>query len=341
MTREIQPISRPLMTQSCPNNTYWGIQAMDTRINTYQFSRNTCHSPVDANDNVKLEKLNRQARILQQKVATAIEDLWRLHHKVSRYENTDDDFAARAKTLHARFAGPLGHMADEYAWVFGGVGNFFLGIIGGLQSIGLACRSLVGMVVLIPFYQWGKLLGNCPDWLDNIVGGGWRGIWNFITDPAASCKGLIRGFVYDFEENPAYAVGTLAPDIASFVTPGGVALKATKVARAARLTNKPPTVRPGGAGVVFGSCTKSKDKLFRQMSARGWTESSVRDVISNPHTTRVSTNLSTGNSATVYYNRAGGHVIVDDITREIVHVSDNINPSTWLPDVNIVNPYRP
>jgi len=43
MTREIQPISRPLMTQACPNNTYWGINAMDTRINTYQFSRNTCH----------------------------------------------------------------------------------------------------------------------------------------------------------------------------------------------------------------------------------------------------------------------------------------------------------
>lgn len=77
------------------------------------------------------------------------------------------------------------------------------------------------------------------------------------------------------------------------------------------------------------------------MTQRGWTESTVRDTVSNPYTTRVSTNKATGNSATVYYNEAGGYVIIDDITKAVVQVSDNINPSTWIPDPSIINPYKP
>lgn len=30
-----------------------------------------------------------------------------------------------------------------------------------------------------------------------------------------------------------------------------------------------------------------------------------------------------------------------DITNEIVQISDNINPSTWIPDSGIINPYKP
>ena len=65
------------------------------------------------------------------------------------------------------------------------------------------------------------------------------------------------------------------------------------------------------------------------MTKRGWTESTVRDTVSNPYTKRVSVNKATGNSATMYYNKSGGYVIIDDVTNAIVQVSDNINPSTW------------
>jgi len=96
-----------------------------------------------------------------------------------------------------------------------------------------------------------------------------------------------------------------------------------------------------GNEIKFGSDTKSTQKLSNQMTQRGWTESTVKDTVSNPYTTRVSVNKATGNSATVYYNKAGGYVIIDDTTKAVVQVSDNINPSTWIPDPSINNPYKP
>jgi len=96
-----------------------------------------------------------------------------------------------------------------------------------------------------------------------------------------------------------------------------------------------------GKSIKFGSDTKSVQKLSNQMTQRGWTESTVRDTVSSPYTTRVSTNKATGNPATVYYNKAGGYAIIDDTTKAVVQVSDNINPSTWIPDPSIINPYKP
>jgi hypothetical protein len=96
-----------------------------------------------------------------------------------------------------------------------------------------------------------------------------------------------------------------------------------------------------GSNIKFGSDTKSIQKLSNQMTQRGWTESTVRNTVSSPHITRISTNKATGNSATVYYNKSGGYVIIDDVTKAVVQVSDNINPSTWIPDPSIINPYKP
>ncbi|AGF55466.1 glucan-binding repeat-containing protein [Clostridium saccharoperbutylacetonicum] len=96
-----------------------------------------------------------------------------------------------------------------------------------------------------------------------------------------------------------------------------------------------------GSNIKFGSDTKSTQKLSNQMTQRGWTESTVRDIVSKPYTTRASINKATGNSATVYYNKAGGYVIIDDITKSVVQVSDNINPSTWIPDPSIIDPFKP
>ena len=96
-----------------------------------------------------------------------------------------------------------------------------------------------------------------------------------------------------------------------------------------------------GSKVQFGSDTKSAQKLNNQMIQRGWTEGTVRSTVDAPYTTRASINMATGNPATVYYNQQGGYVIVDDVTNAVVQVSDNINPSTWIPDPNIVNPYIP
>ena len=93
--------------------------------------------------------------------------------------------------------------------------------------------------------------------------------------------------------------------------------------------------------LVFGSSTKSTQKLMNQMNSRGWTEDLIRNTVDNPYTIRTSVNKATGNSATVFYTQQGSYVIVDDVTKAIVQISDNINPSTWAPDLSIVDPYIP
>lgn len=93
--------------------------------------------------------------------------------------------------------------------------------------------------------------------------------------------------------------------------------------------------------IVFGSNTKSAQKLANQMTNRGWTEELVKQTVDEPYTIRASINKATGNPATVFYTQQGSYVIVDDVTKVIVQISDNVNPATWLPDPSIVDPYIP
>lgn len=41
----------------------------------------------------------------------------------------------------------------------------------------------------------------------------------------------------------------------------------------------------------------------------------------------------------MFYTERGSYVVVDDVTKAIVQVGDNINPSTWAPDPSIINSY--
>ena len=67
----------------------------------------------------------------------------------------------------------------------------------------------------------------------------------------------------------------------------------------------------------------------------------IKNTVDDPYTIRTTINKATGNAATVFYNEKGAYVIVDNVTKEIVQISDNINPSTWIPDSSIVNPFIP
>ena len=98
---------------------------------------------------------------------------------------------------------------------------------------------------------------------------------------------------------------------------------------------------PSATELKFESDTKSAQKLNNEMEKRGWTKDTVKDTVNNPHTTRKSTYKANGNSATVYYKENGAYVVVDDVTKEVVQVSDNINPSAWTPDSGIIDPYKP
>ena len=77
------------------------------------------------------------------------------------------------------------------------------------------------------------------------------------------------------------------------------------------------------------------------MNSRRWTPDSVKSTVDNPFTTRVSVNKRTGNTATVFYTEKGSYVVVDDVTHEIIQVSENINMETWAPDQTIIDHYVP
>ena len=96
----------------------------------------------------------------------------------------------------------------------------------------------------------------------------------------------------------------------------------------------------GSNGLKFGSTTKSIEKLTKQMSKRGWTETSVKDTVNNAFTTRGSKNLANNSPATAYFNKDGSYVVVDNVTKEVVQISNRLDPK-WIPDSNIINPYKP
>ncbi|MGF1577939.1 MAG: colicin E5-related ribonuclease [Gemmataceae bacterium] len=76
------------------------------------------------------------------------------------------------------------------------------------------------------------------------------------------------------------------------------------------------------------------------MGPRGWTPSTVQQTVAQPFTTRQAVNRATGNRATAFFNQDGSYVIVDDVTHDLVQISNRNDPN-WIPDPSITNPYQP
>lgn len=76
------------------------------------------------------------------------------------------------------------------------------------------------------------------------------------------------------------------------------------------------------------------------MGKRGWTEQSINNTVNSPFTTRTATNKANGNNATAYFNKDGSYVVRDDVTKDIIQVSNRNDPN-WIPDATINNPYLP
>lgn len=146
----------------------------------------------------------------------------------------------------------------------------------------------------------------------------------------------------------SYTIGSILPEALLIYYTGGSSFakkagKADDIADAGRLGSKVDdlNLKHKSEDVRLGSDTKPSQKLINQMERRGWSEESFRETIDSPYTTRKSKNLSTGNDATVYYKEDGSYIIVDDVTNEVVQVSDANNPEEWIPDSNIIDPYMP
>jgi filamentous hemagglutinin family protein len=147
-------------------------------------------------------------------------------------------------------------------------------------------------------------LNNLKQFLDKVASG----------DPTATAQ-LSTGFLVNI-----VGVGIAADAVrAAQTASGGAAIRLLK-----------PIVSP---------INIEKDVLD-QLVERQWTIEAIIDTIDNPYTVRVSTNKFTGNTATVFYEKDGSYVIVDDGTGDIVQISDRGDPN-WIPDPRIINPYRP
>jgi RHS repeat-associated protein len=79
-------------------------------------------------------------------------------------------------------------------------------------------------------------------------------------------------------------------------------------------------------------------KISQQMFRRGWTSNLIHEVVNNPFTTRVARNRATENLATAFFTKEGFYVVKDNLTNEIIQISNRLDPN-WIPDATIINPY--
>jgi len=76
-------------------------------------------------------------------------------------------------------------------------------------------------------------------------------------------------------------------------------------------------------------------KIAAQLGVRGWTEQEIRDAVAGPAIgTSADNTRGQTDPATVYGSKAGGYVVVNDITNHVVQISDR-NDLGWVPDSRI------
>lgn len=92
---------------------------------------------------------------------------------------------------------------------------------------------------------------------------------------------------------------------------------------------------PGGGYSTAGKLTAGiGKKITRQMEKRGWSEGAINATIKNSAYTKKSINKATGNKATAYFDKDGSYVVRDDVTGNIIQISDKNDPN-WIIDKNI------
>lgn len=81
-------------------------------------------------------------------------------------------------------------------------------------------------------------------------------------------------------------------------------------------------------------------RKFNQLTSRGWDQSSIDNVVNGPVHTSTATNRATGNPATAYFDSSGNYVVRDNVTGDLVQMSNRNDPN-WIPDPSITDPYIP
>lgn len=83
----------------------------------------------------------------------------------------------------------------------------------------------------------------------------------------------------------------------------------------------------------FSRAFKITAKISKQMGKRGWTEKLIKETILK-NVGRKAINKATGNAATAYFTSSGAYVVIDNITKEIIQISNIYDPN-WVVDATI------
>jgi filamentous hemagglutinin len=76
-------------------------------------------------------------------------------------------------------------------------------------------------------------------------------------------------------------------------------------------------------------------KIAAQLAQRGWEEHEVRDLANtSPGGTSVDNTAGKNDPATVYGSPPNNYIVVNDVTGQVVQVSNRRNPA-WVPDNRI------
>lgn len=86
---------------------------------------------------------------------------------------------------------------------------------------------------------------------------------------------------------------------------------------------------------AFSGAFKISTKISKQMARRGWTEGLIKETILK-NVGRKAVNRATGNAATAYFTSSGAYVVIDNITKEIVQISNRYDPY-WVIDARHFN----
>jgi RHS repeat-associated protein len=83
----------------------------------------------------------------------------------------------------------------------------------------------------------------------------------------------------------------------------------------------------------FAGIFKIPAKISKQMAKRGWTNQLIKDTILK-NVGRKAFNKATGNAATAYFTSSGAYIVIDNITKQIVQISDRLDTG-WVVDATI------
>jgi len=83
----------------------------------------------------------------------------------------------------------------------------------------------------------------------------------------------------------------------------------------------------------FASGFKISTKISGQMAKRGWTNALIKNTILK-NIGRKAINKATGKAVTAYFTSTGAYVVIDNLTKEIIQISDRFDKN-WIIDATI------